>query len=76
MSLTKNNRSYDIWTKGNILFVISLIIISLGILLLIIGYGIYPQSITNVSSDDDGLITIPKVGHINIIKDSSEYFIF
>jgi hypothetical protein len=43
---------------------------------LIIGYGIYPQSITNVSSDDDGLITIPKVGHINIIKDSSENFIF
>jgi hypothetical protein len=76
MSLTKNNRSYAIWTKGNILFVISLIIISLGILLLIIGYGIYPQSITNVSSDDDGLITIPKVGHINVIKDSSEYFIF
>jgi hypothetical protein len=76
MSLTKNNRSYDIWTKGTILFVISLITISLGILLLIIGYGIYPQSITNVSSDDDGLITIPKVGHINIIKDSNEYFIF
>lgn len=76
MSLTKKNRNYDIWDKSNILFVISLIIISLGILLLIIGYGIYPQSITNVSSDDDGLITIPKVGHINIIKDSSEYFIF
>jgi hypothetical protein len=76
MSLTKNNRSYDIWTKGNLLFVISLITISLGILLLIIGYGIYPQSITNVSSDDNGLITIPKVGHINIIKDSNEYFIF
>ncbi|MDW0149839.1 MAG: hypothetical protein QOK89_05610 [Nitrososphaeraceae archaeon] len=76
MSLTKKNRNYDIWGKSNILFVISLIIISLGILLLIIGYGIYPQSRTNVSSDDDGLITIPKVGHINIIKDSSEYFIF
>jgi len=76
MSLTKNNNSYDIWAKGNILFVISLFTISLGILLLIIGYGIYPQSITNVSSDDDGLITIPKVGHINVIKDSSEYFIF
>jgi hypothetical protein len=76
MSLTKKNRNYDIWGKSNILFVICLIIISLGILLLIIGYGIYPQSITNVSSDDDGLITIPKVGHINIIKDGSEYFIF
>ena len=76
MSLTKKNRNYDIWGKSNILFVISLIIISLGILLLIIGYGIYPQSITNMPSDDDGLITIPKVGHINIIKDGSEYFIF
>ena len=41
MSLTKKNRNYDIWGKSNILFVISLIIISLGILLLIIGYDIY-----------------------------------
>ena len=31
---------------------------------------------SKVCSKHDGLITIPKVGHINIIKDSSEYFIF
>jgi hypothetical protein len=54
----------------------SLIIIALGILFLIIGYGIYPQSMKNISSSGDGLITIPKIGHINIIKDTNEYFVF
>ena len=42
---------------------------------LIIGYGIYPQSTKNISSGDE-LITIPKIGHINIIKDSNKYFVF
>jgi hypothetical protein len=41
-----------------------------------IGYGIYPYSINNDDDfSDNGLITIPNIGHINIINDSSEYFI-
>lgn len=76
MSLTKKYRNNNTWDKGNILFMISLIVILLGTLLLIIGYGIYPISAKNISSDEAGLIMVPKVGHINIIKDGSEYFIF
>lgn len=76
MSVTKKHRNSNTWDKGNILFILSLIVILLGTLLLIIGYGIYPLSAKNISSDEAGLITIPKIGHINIIKDNSEYFIF
>jgi len=77
MPLTKKyyNYNHNTWKKGNILFILSLIILAFGILLLIIGYGIYPQSTKNISSGDD-LITIPKIGHINIIKDSNKYFVF
>ncbi len=75
MSLTKKHNNINIWDKGNILFIISLIVISLGILLLIIGYDIYPLSAQNISSDNIGLITIPKIGHINLITDSNQYFI-
>jgi hypothetical protein len=63
-----NNKNYH---KDNLLFVISLIILSIGILFLIIGYGIYSPSIKNISLDN-GLITIPKVGHIDLIKDSKQ----
>ena len=67
----------NISTHNNIFFIISLIILSIGILFLIIGYGIYPQSQSlNHISSNDGLITIPKISHINIIKDSSQYAIF
>ncbi|HEY9485277.1 MAG TPA: hypothetical protein VIQ04_01430 [Nitrososphaeraceae archaeon] len=52
----------------------SLIIIGLGILFLIIGYGIFPHSINNIPSDNE-LVTIPKIGHINII-DTNKYFVF
>jgi multidrug resistance efflux pump len=56
-----NNRSSQ---KNSILFLISLIIIiSVGILFLIIGYGIYSPSTKNIYLDN-GLITIPKIGHI------------
>ncbi len=65
-----NNRSSQ---KNSILFLISLIIISVGILFLIIGYGIYPQSTKNIYLDN-GLITIPKIGHIDLIKDSNNKF--
>ena len=66
----------NISTHNNIFFIISLIILSIGILFLIIGYGIYPQSQSlNHISSNDGLITIPKISHINIIKDSSQYAI-
>ena len=75
MSLTKKHNNINIWDKGNILFIISLIVISLGILLLIIGYDIYPLSAQNISSDNVGLITIPQIGHINLITDSNQYFI-
>ena len=69
-----NNKSYY---KDNLLFIIALIILSIGILFLIIGYGIYPQShsLSHISSNN-GLITIPKISHINIINDSSQYAFF
>jgi ABC-type lipoprotein release transport system permease subunit len=65
-----NNRSSQ---KNSILFLISLIIISLGILFLIIGYGIYSPSTKNIYLDN-GLLTIPKIGHIDLIKDSNNKF--
>jgi hypothetical protein len=69
------SKEYDnSWKKGNMLFILSLIVIILGTLFLILGYGIYPYSLKN-SYSDDGLVTIPMIGHMNIIKDSSEYFI-
>ncbi|MGZ5547307.1 MAG: hypothetical protein ACXWFZ_05085 [Nitrososphaeraceae archaeon] len=66
-----DNKSYY---KDNLLFIISLIILFIGILFLIIGYGIYSpfQSLNHISLND-GLITIPKISHIDIIKDSSQY---
>jgi hypothetical protein len=66
-----NNKNHH---KGNLLFVISLIILSIGILFLIIGYGIYSPSIKNISLDN-GLITIPKIGHIDLIKDSKQLYL-
>jgi hypothetical protein len=74
MPLTKKNYKLTTWTKGNILFIMSLIIIGFGILFLIIGYGIFPHSINNIPSDNE-LVTIPKIGHINII-DTNKYFVF
>jgi ABC-type lipoprotein release transport system permease subunit len=65
-----NNRSSQ---KNSILFLISLIIISLGILFLIIGYSIYSPSTKNIYLDN-GLLTIPKIGHIDLIKDSNNKF--
>ena len=65
-----NNRSSQ---KNSILFLISLIIISVGILFLIIGYGIYSPSTKNIYLDNE-LITIPKIGHIDLIKDSNNKF--
>ena len=65
-----NNRSSQ---KNSILFFISLIIISVGILFLIIGYGSYSPSTKNIYLDN-GLITIPKIGHIDLIKDSNNKF--
>lgn len=65
-----NNKNYH---KGNLLFVISLIILSIGILFLIIGYGIYSPSTKNMYLDNV-LITIPKIGHIDLIKDSNNKF--
>ena len=65
-----NNRSSQ---KNSILFLISLIIISVGILFLIIGYAIYSPSTKNIYLDN-GLITIPKIGHIDLIKDSNNKF--
>jgi ABC-type lipoprotein release transport system permease subunit len=65
-----NNRSSQ---KNSILFLISLIIISVGILFLIIGYGIYSPSTKNIYLDN-GLLTIPKIGHIDLIKDSNNKF--
>lgn len=69
-----NNNSHY---KSNLLFIIYLIILLIGILFLIIGYGIYSssKSLNHISSTDDGLITIPKISHIDIIKDSSQYVI-
>ena len=65
-----NNRSSQ---KNSILFLISLLIISVGILFLIIGYGIYSPSTKNIYLDN-GLLTIPKIGHIDLIKDSNNKF--
>lgn len=67
----------NISTQNHVFFIISLIILSIGILFLIIGYGIYPksQSLQPISSND-ALITIPQIHHINIIKDSSHHIIF
>ena len=75
MSLTNryNNKSYY---NSNLMFIISLLILSIGILFLIIGYGIYsPSKTLNQISSNDGLITIPKISHIDIIKDSRQYVI-
>ena len=66
-----NNKNYH---KGDLLFVISLIILSIGILFLIIGYGIYSPTIKNVSLHN-GLVTIPKIGHIDLIKDSKQLYL-
>lgn len=67
-----NNRSSQ---KNSILFLISLIIISVGILFLIIGYGIHSPSTKNIYLDN-GLITIPKIGHIDLIKTAIINFLF
>ncbi len=67
-----NNNKSDY--KGNLLFTISLIIISIGILFLIIGYGIYSPIIKHISLDN-GIITIPKIGHIDLIKDSKQLYL-
>jgi len=75
MSLTNryNNKSYY---NSNLMFIIALLILSIGILFLIIGYGIYsPSKTLNQTSSNDGLITIPKISHIDIIKDSRQYVI-
>jgi hypothetical protein len=75
MSLTNryNNKSYY---NSNLMFIIALLILSIGILFLIIGYGIYsPSKTLNQISSNDGLITIPKISHIDIIKDSRQYVI-
>ena len=66
-----NNKNYH---KGNLLFVISLIILSIGILFLIIGYGVYSPTIKSISVHN-GLITIPKIGHIDLIKDSKQLYL-
>lgn len=66
----------NISTQNHVYFIISLIILSIGILFLIIGYGIYsPSKTLNQISSNDGLITIPKISHIDIIKDSHQYVI-
>lgn len=69
-----SNKSYY---GSNLLFILALIILSIGILFLIIGYGIYAplKSLNHVTSNDDGLITIPKISHIDIIEDSRQYII-
>lgn len=69
-----SNKSYY---KSNLIFILTLIILSIEILFLIIGYGIYAplKSLNHLSSNDTGLITIPKVSHIDIIKDSRQYVI-
>ncbi|HET7644329.1 MAG TPA: hypothetical protein VFK40_12535 [Nitrososphaeraceae archaeon] len=73
--LKKYNNKND--RKDNLLFNISLIILSIGILLLIVGYGISSTSISlnSISLNDGGLIAIPQISHIDIIKDSSQYVI-
>jgi hypothetical protein len=69
-----NNKSSS---KSNLLFILALIILSIGILFLMVGYGIYPSStsLNHISSNNDGLITIPKISHIDIIEDSRQYII-
>jgi hypothetical protein len=57
--------------KCNLLLIISLIILSIGILFLMIGYGDLFTINKNISLDN-GLITIPKIGHIDFIKDSKQ----
>ena len=76
MSIIKKYK-YKNDRKDNLLFNIYLIILSVGILLLIVGYGIssIPISLNGISSNDGGLITIPQISHIDIIKDSSQYVI-
>ena len=64
----------NISTQNHVFFIMSLIILSIGILFLIIGYGIYSPSIKNVSLDNE-LITIPKIGHIDLIKDSKQIYL-
>ena len=66
----KNQSSYN----TSFLFIITLIILSMGILFLIIGYGIYSPLMKNISLDN-GLITIPKIGHIDLIKDSKQLYL-
>ena len=63
--------------KYNILFNISLIIIAIGILFLLVGYGIISSTSISMNgiSSNQGLITIPQISHIDIIKDSSQYII-
>jgi hypothetical protein len=70
--LNKYNNKSDY--KDNLFFIISLIILSIGILFLIIGYGIYSPTIDNISLDNE-LITIPKIGHIDLIKDSKQLYL-
>jgi len=68
-----SNTSYH---KSNFLFILALIVLSIGILFLIIGYSIYsPVTSLNHISTNDGLITIPKISHIDIIKDSRQYVV-
>ena len=71
MKKYNNNNSYY---KDNILFLISLTILSIRILFLIIGYGIYSPSIKNVSLDNE-IITIPKIGHIDLIKGTKQIYL-
>ena len=68
-----SNKSYY---RSTLLLTLALIILSIGILFLIIGYSIYSLAtpLYHISSTD-GLITIPKISHIDIIKDSPQYII-
>ena len=71
--MNKYNKSFY---NRNLLFIIALIILSVGSLFLIIGYGDYlPLKSLNHVSSSDGLITIPKISHIDLIKDSWQYII-
>ena len=65
-------KEYNNSSQKHILFLISLVIISVGILFLIIGYGVYSPSTKNIYLDN-GLVTIPKIGHIDLIKDNSQF---
>jgi hypothetical protein len=71
-----NKYDHKSYYKSNLLFIIALIILSIGILFLIIGYGVYSSSKSlNHIPLNDGLITIPKISHIDIINDSRQYAI-